>query len=133
MENEIDLLNQVNNEDGTDMDKALSVFDQGDKEVPVFLLEWLSNGFNATVAYKKLHPNISDASARVLGSRKLAKVNISAILAAYGIEYSDFFKQMKDGLGATKWNEFTGERVPDHRTRLEYLKVMGKMLDLIKT
>ena len=42
---------------------------EGDKEIPLFLSEWLKNGLNASAAYKTLHPNVSDASARVnLGS-----------------------------------------------------------------
>ncbi|MBI2017763.1 hypothetical protein HYS92_01810 [Candidatus Daviesbacteria bacterium] len=82
----------------------------GDKEVPIFLDEWLKNGLNASAAYKALHPNASDASARVLGSKKLTKNNISAILAGYDLGYSDYILSLKEGLVATKFNEQTGEK-----------------------
>lgn len=101
---------------------------RGDKELPIFLSEWLGNGLNASAAYKVLHPNVSDASARVLGSKKLAKINISAILAGYDIGYNDYILGLKEGLNATKLNEQTGEKVPDYRTRLEFHRILGKLL-----
>lgn len=90
----------------------------GDKEIALFLSEWLKNGLNASAAYKILHPNVSDASARVLGSKKLAKINISAILAGYDIGYSDYILGLKEGLSAMKFNELTGEKVPDYKHSL---------------
>ncbi len=101
---------------------------EGNKEVPLFLAEWLKNGLNASAAYKTLHPDVSDASARVLGSKKLAKINISAILAGYDIGYSNYIQGLKEGLVATKLNELTGEKVPDYRTRLEFHRILGKLL-----
>ena len=101
---------------------------EGDKEVPIFLSEWLKNGLNASAAYKALHPKVSDASARVLGSKKLTKINISAILAGYDIGYSDYILGLKEGLAAMKLNEQTGEKVPDYRTRLEFHRILGKLL-----
>jgi len=111
----------------------------GDKEIALFLSEWLKNGLNASAAYKTLHPNVSDASARVLGSKKLAKINISAILAGYELGYSDYILGLKEGLNAMKFNEQTGEKVPDYkhsliprklgiRTRLEFHRILGKLL-----
>lgn len=38
----------------------------GDKEIALFLSEWLKNGLNASAAYKVLHPKVSDASAIVI-------------------------------------------------------------------
>ncbi|MBI2600255.1 hypothetical protein HYW43_05045, partial [Candidatus Daviesbacteria bacterium] len=81
---------------------AIDELVEGDKELPLFLAEWLKNGLNASVAYKILHPNVSDASARVLGSKKLTKINISAILAGYDLGYSDYMSGLKEGLAATK-------------------------------
>lgn len=78
-----------------------------DKELPIFLAEWLKNGLNASAAYKAIHPDVSDASARVLGSKKLAKINISAILAGYDLGYNDYILGLKEGLSATKLNEQT--------------------------
>ena len=101
---------------------------KGDKEMPLFLDEWLKNGLNASAAYKTLHPNVSDASARVLGSKKLTKINISAILAGYDLGFDDYMVGLKEGLAATKLNEQTGEKLPDYRTRLEYHRILGKLL-----
>ena len=100
----------------------------GDKEIALFLSEWLKNGLNASAAYKALHPKVSDASARVLGSKKLAKINISAILAGYDLGYNDYILGLKEGLNAMKLNEQTGEKVPDYRTRLEFHRILGKLL-----
>lgn len=102
----------------------------GDKEVPLFLSEWLKNGLNASAAYKTLHPKVSDASARVLGSKKLAKINISAILAGYDLGFNDYMIGLKEGLAAIKFNEFTGEKVPDYKTRLEFHHILGKLLGI---
>ena len=99
----------------------------GDKEIPLFLDEWLRNGLNASAAYKTLHPNVSDASARVLGSKKLAKINISAILAGYDLGYNDYIVGLKEGLAAMKFNEQTGEKAPDYKTRLEFHRILGKL------
>lgn len=101
---------------------------EGDKEVTLFLTEWLKNGLNASAAYKTLHPNVSDASARVLGSKKLAKINISAILAGYDLGYNNYIQGLKEGLNATKLNEQTGEKEPDYKTRLEFHRILGKLL-----
>lgn len=101
---------------------------RGDKELPIFLSEWLKNGLNASAAYKTLHSNVSDASARVLGSKKLAKINISAILAGYDLGYSDYILGLKEGLSATKLNEQTGEQVSDYKVRLEFHRILGKLL-----
>lgn len=102
----------------------------GDKEVPIFLSEWLKNGLNASAAYKALHPKVSDSSARVLGSKKLAKVNISAILAGYDLGVNDYMVGLREGLAATKFNELTGEKVPDYRVRLEFQRILGKLLGI---
>lgn len=46
----------------------------------MFLAEWLNNGKNAKRAYLKFHPNVSEHSAEVLGSRQLRKVDILPFL-----------------------------------------------------
>lgn len=102
----------------------------GDKELPLFLAEWLKNGLNASAAYKALHPNVSDASARVLGSKKLTKINISAILAGYDLGFNDYIAGLKEGLVAMKFNELTGEKVQDYKTRLEFHHILGKLLGI---
>ena len=107
---------------------AIDELIEGDKEIPLFLAEWLRNGLNASAAYKTMHPKVSDASARVLGSKKLAKINISAILAGYDLGYNDYIVGLKEGLSAMKFNDQTEEKIPDYRTRLEFHRVLGKLL-----
>ena len=34
---------------------AIDELIEGDKEIPIFLSEWLKNGLNASAAYKSLH------------------------------------------------------------------------------
>ena len=45
-----------------------------------FTLEYVANGFNATAAYRAAHPNVTYATARMEGSRTLAKPCIRAVI-----------------------------------------------------
>lgn len=49
-------------------------------------------------------------------------------MKSYGLGLEEYFQQLKEGLGATKWNDFTGEREPDHKTRKDYHDKLGKIL-----
>lgn len=106
-----------------DLEKIL-----GDKEIAAFYQEWSTNGMNSTTAYMKLHPNVSRNSARVLGSRMLAKVNLVDVADAYGLDKDIYFKQLKEGVQAFKRDQFTGEIEADHKTRLPYHTKLGKIL-----
>ena len=99
-------------------------------DLALFYVTWIKNGLNASKAYKELHPDVDDHSSRVLGSRQLAKVNKAAILEAYGLDQQLYFNQLKEALGATKWNDFTGEREPDHKTRQAYHDKLGRLLGI---
>lgn len=103
-----------------------------DKELMLFFLTWIKHGRNATKAYLEMHPGSSVGSASVLGSRALARVNIEAVLVAYEIGPEQYFTQLKDGMGASKWNDFTGEREADHKTRKDYHDKVGKLLGIEK-
>ena len=103
---------------------------KGNLDLMLFYLTWIKNGLNASKAYKELHPNVDEHSARVLGSRQLAKINKEEIMRAYGLDKDLYFKQLFDGNLATKWNDFTGEREPDHKTRQAYHDKLGKLLGL---
>lgn len=111
-----------------DIDQMLSP--KIDKELALFFNEWLTNGRNATQAYRTLHPNVTEDSARVLGSRKLTKVSTQAILSAYGLTYDTYFQKLKEGLEAKQRNEATGVLQVDHKTRRIYLKVLGELLGI---
>lgn len=41
-----------------------------------FLAIYVANGFNGTAAYREVHPNASDATARVQACRRLTKPNV---------------------------------------------------------
>lgn len=100
-----------------------------DLEVAQFFVIWLQNGRHSTNAYLTLHPEVTERSASVLGSRVLAKVNKRAIMQAYGLTPEMYFQQLYDGAQATMWNDFTGKEVPDHKTRKAYHDKLGKHLE----
>jgi hypothetical protein len=114
----------------------------GDKELTLFFMAWISCGRNATRAYKKLHPEVTDGSARVLGSKLLTKINIPVILESYDLGFDTYFQQLKSGLNATKHVEgLKVEKgkikkvlmeIPDHKTRDKYHTKLGKLLEIEK-
>ena len=108
--------------------KALEKIFDGDLDLVLFFLTWVKNGQNATKAYQELNPKIDYGSAAVLGSRMLKKVKIENILDTYGLGLEKYIKQLRSGLEANKWNDFTGDREPDHRTRKPYHDKLGKLL-----
>lgn len=126
-QDEIDKLNKAINQSGP---PNLEEMIMPDPEVVIFFLEWSKNGLNAGAAYQTMHPSVTALSARVLGSRMLTKVHNSALLAMYNIDKCTILTVVKEGLHATKFNEFSGEQVPDHKTRLEYVKLAAKLVDM---
>lgn len=110
--------------------KALEKAFRGDLDLMLFYLTWIKNGLNASKAYKELHPTVDDHSSRTLGSRALAKVDKLLVMQAYGLDHQKYFTQLHDGIDATKWNDFTGEREPDHNTRRAYHDKLGRLLGI---
>lgn len=116
----------------------------GDVELAQFFLEWLDNGHNATKAYLKFHPNVTEGSARVLGSATLSNINIPLVLEALGMGRSRYLEQLEAGLSAGKIFVLTkfdrkGRKVakldlsqPDHKTRRLYHEAQGKILGIEK-
>lgn len=104
----------------------------GDKDLAIFFTEWLKCGRNATKAYKILHPDVTMESAAVLGSNLLRKIKIEPFLATYNLGVDRYFTQLDEALKADKWNDFTGEREPDHKTRLPYHNKLGNLLGIEK-
>ncbi len=115
----------------------------GDHELAQFFLEWLENGHNATRAYLKFHPNVTEHSARVLGATVLAKISIPQVLEGMGLGRSKYLEQLEAGLNAgrvfiiEKFDKKTGKKVakldlsqPDHKTRRLYHEPLGQMLGL---
>lgn len=115
----------------------------GDKDLMLFFMTWVANGRNATKAYLKLHPNVSEASAAVLGSMKLRNIKIDVILEGFGLGVDTYMEQLKNGLEAVKYEEVVSidnegniEKqaipVPDHKVRRNYHAALGKMLNFEK-
>ena len=111
------------------INELVKIFD-GNLDLMLFYVTWIKNGLNASKAYKELHPDVDDHSSRTLGSRMLAKVDKRAIMDAYGLDQELYLKQLKEGNEATKWNDFTGDREADHKTRRAYHEVIGKLLGI---
>ncbi len=101
-----------------------------DLDLFLFYVTWIKCGLNATKAYKELHPDVTTGSAEVLGSRLLGKVSKDLVMRAYGLDLQLYFEQLKDGVKAMKWNDFTGEREEDHKTRLPYHTKLGLHLGI---
>lgn len=130
--------------DGGNMNNKIQPIEQDDElaklmpafgdnlDLFLFYLAWVKNGMNASKAYKELHPNVNDHSARILGSSTLAKIDKKMVMSAYGLDHDRYYKQLNEALEATKWNDFTGEREPDHKTREPYHTKLGKALDIEK-
>src|SRR3990167_2115195 len=110
--------------------KQLEKAFNGNLDLVLFFVSWIKNGRNATAAYLELNPKVDRTSAQVLGSRLLAKIDRLAVMKSYGLGLEEYFNQLKEGIEATKWNDFTGEREPDHKTRKEYHKTLGKLLGI---
>ena len=112
--------------------KALEKAFNNDLDLVLFFLTWVKNGKNGVKAYQELHPNTDYGTAATLASRLLKKVDIAAVLEVYGAGFESYFKQLSEGHQAMRWNDFTGEREPDHKVRGEYNKRIGKLLGIEK-
>jgi len=110
------------------IEKLEKAFDN-DLDLMLFYLTWVKCGLNASKAYKELHPHVDEHSARVLGSRQLAKVNKPTIMQAYGLDHQTYFQQLADGMKAIK-SDITGQTYPDHKTRDVYHTKLGKILGI---
>lgn len=111
--------------------KALEKAFDGNLDLVLFFLSWVKNERNATKAYLEINPSVDPASAAVLGSRMLKKVNVEAVLQAYGIGPETYYQQLAEGMKAVK-SDMTGQTFPDHKTRAIYHDKLGKLLGIEK-
>ncbi len=125
-------MNDLKPIDDEDEIAKIAPFFKDDYDLFLFYIAWLKNGLNATLAYKELHPNVKDNSAATLGGILLRKIDKSLIMRSYGLDHQRYYKQLNEALDATKWNDFTGEREADHKTRQPYHDKLGKLLDIEK-
>ena len=101
-----------------------------DLDLFLFYVTWVKNNLNATKAYKELHPEVTEHSASVMGSRLLGKVDKAMVMQAYGLDVQLYYQQLKDGVQAMKRDQFTGEVEPDHYARKPYHDKLGKQLGI---
>lgn len=102
-------------------------------ELAEFWMSWIINNKNAKAAYLQMRPNVTEESAKVMGSvylSDLTKINSNLIMASYGLDADLYLSQLYDGIKADKWNDFTGEREPDHKTRKAYHDKLGIALGI---
>lgn len=102
----------------------------GDRRKTEFFLSWIKHGRDATKAYLELHPNVTTRSASVLGSQALANIDIRTIAYAYGLNHDKYMNQLLDGIDAVKFDQFTGEKLPDHKIRSIYHSKLGSLLGI---
>ncbi len=114
----------------TSADKSFEDAFDNDAGLAIFCAEWIKCGGNASKAYKRLHPEVTKASARVLGARQLAKVNIRDLLAVMGLNNAIYTHLLLKGLEATKYDSNYGHWVPDNATQFKYFTVLGRLLGL---
>ena len=122
---------EYNNEMSVNLPALEKAFN-GDKDLVTFFISWIKNAKNATAAYLELNPKVDRASAQVQGSRLLAKIDIKDVMKCYGLGVEEYFDQLHQGHQAMKWNDFTGEREPDHKVRGDYSKRIGTLLGIEK-
>ena len=102
----------------------------GSKERTLFYLTWLKHNRNAKQAYLELHPEVTERSAEVLGSRMLSNIEMKQIARAYGLDEQAYFEQLAKGLIAKKRDQFSGELEEDHKTRKPYHDKLGEILGI---
>lgn len=82
------------------------------------------------------YPNANPDSQGVIISRELAKPQVAEYIEGgkqkaieqLGITWVEILKPRLDALQAVKWNEFTGEIVTDHLTRLKASESLEKII-----
>lgn len=102
----------------------------GDHDVALFFASYLKHNRVAWKAYKELHPEVTEGSARTLGARVLSKVDKGLVMAAYGLDLDAYITQLKEGMAATRFVD-DGEGIvaqPDHKVRRDYHKALGQLI-----
>lgn len=110
-----------------------------DPEVLVFFHHYLQEGLSATKAYKKMRPHVTEASAAVMGSRMLQKIDINTVLAVFGLDLARYIEVLKDGLEAetrkpviSKGEIIDWYTEKDHSVRNTYHSKLGRMIGVEK-
>lgn len=97
-----------------------------------FLKEYLKDG-NGTRAAMVAYNAKDKGVASVIASENLVKLRnpMQLLMEQKGITPMNLIETVEDArTNATKWNEFTGEKEPDHNVRLKAVSQMSKWMKL---
>lgn len=96
-----------------------------------FFVLWLKTG-NGTKSAMEAYDCKDETIAASVASQNLTllKNPMKTFLESNGLSISHLSKVLIEAMGATKWNDFTGEREPDHKIRMESVDRLGKWLDV---
>jgi hypothetical protein len=113
--------------------KVDEVISQADKE---FVDLWFANGFNGRLAYKSLHPKVSNETAEVSASRLLSKDKVQdyidtkreTIRKSEEIKLSYIIEELYGVINTSKGSGSGEDRVaPDSRSLLQALQQLTKI------
>lgn len=100
----------------------------GDIKLAMFFLEWIRCDRNATRAYQNLNPHVTDGSAKVLGNLTLSKIPVMEILSTFDLGVERYFRELDEGLKATKLYGKDAIEHPDYSSRRKYHEALGQIL-----
>ena len=96
-----------------------------------FLRVYFETG-NATKAALAAYDTTSANVASQIGSENLVKLRdvLTHRMEKEGLDLNWLVGKVKDAGEANKWNDFTGEKEPDHSTRLRAVDIAAKWLGI---
>ena|SRR3990167_2941897 len=96
-----------------------------------FIKRYLETG-NAAQAIIDSYDVVNRDTAAEMGSQNLRKLKdvVQSIMVQRGLDLDKMVEVVYGATEATKWNDFTGEREPDHMVRLKAIDVASKWLGL---
>ena len=96
-----------------------------------FLDVYIQTG-NASEAAMQSYDVKDRTSARAIGTENLAKLSnvVRHIMEERGLTLPSMVDTVKEAQKAMKWNDFTGEREPDHNARLKAVTIASKWLNV---
>lgn len=97
----------------------------------LFLKIYFATG-NATKATLAAYDTDDPGVASTMGAQNLVKLQdvVRRMMERKGLDIEKLVETVNGATEATKWNDFTGEREPDHSTRLKAVDVAERWLGL---
>ena len=99
-----------------------------------FLKVYFETG-NATKAALESYDTTDRNVASQIGSENLVKLRdvLQYQMMKKGLDLNWIVDKVKDAGDGTKWNDFTGEKEPDHQVRLKAVDIAAKWLGIKDT